>query len=334
MWAVASGSVCERVARVKSSKRRRSTTVRQTRSAARIRRARRSTSASRKPSSSACGARAARPSARWEPIERRRAPGCGRGAGRGCGRARAAGGRRRGRASRRASSSVSAASWPTVAMPAVVQLRAPSPRRRPTAARPAAGAGTPARRPGATTSRPSGLATRAGDLGQELRARDADRDRQPDLVADPLAQPRRDLARACRRSARIPRTSMNASSIDSPSTSGDVSSKISKTPLARLRVGAHPRAARRSRAGTAGAPGARPSPSAPRTPAPRRTPRARHRHRRSPACPRSFGSSRCSTDAKNASRSAWRMVAAADTNICSHRGQPHRTRGHVPADVT
>src|SRR3954465_14871439 len=36
--------------------------------------------------------------------------------------------------------------------------------------------------------------------------------------------------------------------------------------------------------------------------------------------PRSAGSSRCSTDAKNASRSAWRTVATADdTNVCSHR---------------
>ena len=35
--------------------------------------------------------------------------------------------------------------------------------------------------------------------------------------------------------------------------------------------------------------------------------------------PRSRGSSRCSTEAKNASRSAWRIVAVPDTNICSHR---------------
>src|SRR5690349_13754836 len=35
--------------------------------------------------------------------------------------------------------------------------------------------------------------------------------------------------------------------------------------------------------------------------------------------PRNFGSSRCSTDAKNASRSAWRIVASAGhTNTCSH----------------
>src|ERR671915_118876 len=36
--------------------------------------------------------------------------------------------------------------------------------------------------------------------------------------------------------------------------------------------------------------------------------------------PRSRGSSRCSTDAKNASRSACRMFAAPATNICSHVG--------------
>src|SRR5215217_8392252 len=49
--------------------------------------------------------------------------------------------------------------------------------------------------------------------------------------------------------------------------------------------------------------------------------------------PRNLGSSRCSTDAKNASRSAWRMVASAtDTNRCSHRAPTERPRlALVPA---
>src|SRR5215210_5813743 len=34
--------------------------------------------------------------------------------------------------------------------------------------------------------------------------------------------------------------------------------------------------------------------------------------------PRSRGSSRCSTEAKNESRSAWRIAASPDTNTCSH----------------
>src|SRR5262245_7054249 len=37
---------------------------------------------------------------------------------------------------------------------------------------------------------------------------------------------------------------------------------------------------------------------------------------------RSRRSSRCSTDAKKASRSAWRIVAGTDTNVCSHRSRP------------
>src|SRR3954470_603362 len=56
--------------------------------------------------------------------------------------------------------------------------------------------------------------------------------------------------------------------------------------------------------------------------------------------PRSDGSSRCSTDAKNASRSACRIVASPDTNACSHTGRPvllHRqgslhARGRVAGD--
>src|SRR6478672_11315134 len=35
--------------------------------------------------------------------------------------------------------------------------------------------------------------------------------------------------------------------------------------------------------------------------------------------PRSLASSRCSTEAKNESTSAWRIVASPDTNICSHK---------------
>ena len=75
----APASVCERVARVKSSKRRRSTTVRPTRSAARMRRVTRSTRPTSEASSSAA-VRRRRPRARWEPIERRRGRACnGRG---------------------------------------------------------------------------------------------------------------------------------------------------------------------------------------------------------------------------------------------------------------
>src|SRR3954471_21395408 len=51
--------------------------------------------------------------------------------------------------------------------------------------------------------------------------------------------------------------------------------------------------------------------------------------------PRSDGSSRCSTEAKNESASAWRMLASdLDTNTCSHRlrsEQLAHLRDHIPA---
>ena len=68
MWAVGRGSVCERVAREKSSKRSRSTTVRPTRPAVLIRRVTRSTRPIATASISA-GDLGERPSARCEPIE-------------------------------------------------------------------------------------------------------------------------------------------------------------------------------------------------------------------------------------------------------------------------
>ena len=75
---------------------------------------------------------------------------------------------------------------------------------------------------------------------------------------------------------------------------------------------------RRSPAGRAGEPGFRPSPSGRRTPSPRSWRRARPRRRRSPAARAGAGSSRCSTDAKNESASACRIVASARTGRCLH----------------
>ena len=143
--AVAYGSVCDRVAREKSSKRRRRTTVRPTRPAARIRRVTRSTSEIRI-ASIASGDRGARPSARCDPIERRRRRACtGRGS-----RLWASACRCRPEAAAEQSTPArprpAAATSPTVDDPALVQLARRSPARPPTAARPAAGAGTRARR--------------------------------------------------------------------------------------------------------------------------------------------------------------------------------------------
>ena len=62
------------------------------------------------------------------------------------------------------------------------------------------------------------------------------------------------------------------------------------------------------------------------------------RRRRSPAARAARGSSRCSTDAKNESRSAWRIEASPDTNTCSHSRRTAsgtvcaRTRAEAPSD--
>ena len=76
-----------------------------------------------------------------------------------------------------------------------------------------------------------GLGDPARDLREELGARDADRDRQPDALEDLLPQPDRDLASVCPETRRRPPTSRNASSIEMPSTSGVVSLNTSNTAL-------------------------------------------------------------------------------------------------------
>ena len=80
-------------------------------------------------------------------------------AGRGCAPARAADVPTHGRASRRARARRARATWPTREDARGRGASAPSSRRRPTAAPPAADAGTPSSSSGGTTSRPSGFAT-------------------------------------------------------------------------------------------------------------------------------------------------------------------------------
>ena len=174
---VARGSVCERVARAKSSKRSRSTTVRPTRSAARMppgdpvderRRATASSSAGRR--------RRRRPSARCEPIERAATADLRPAAGRGCARARAGAARTPGRASRRAPPRSSAATSPTVRDAALAQLvggdrpDAPQPLDRQRVEEVELAVGR-------HDEQPVGLGDAARDLGEELRAGDADGDR-------------------------------------------------------------------------------------------------------------------------------------------------------------
>ena len=148
-------------------------------------------------SSSAC-VRPRRPSARWAPIER--APSAAaRAAGRGCARARGAGGPPRARAARRASPRRAPRRRPPCE-PVLRAACAPSPGRRPTAARRAADAGTRARAPSGTTSSPSGFATPLATFARNfVRA-------TPTVIGSPTSsrtsppQPRGDRRAACPRS--------------------------------------------------------------------------------------------------------------------------------------
>ena len=190
--------VCERVMRVKSPKRMRSTTVRPTRSDARRRRATRSTSPMSTASRSAA-VRGPRPSACCEPIERMRRPvTTGRGS-----RLLASAWRwwPEPRPSIPTSASRgSAATSPTRVMPrawSFSAVRGPTPHSRSTGS----GCRKSSSVPIGHLEQPVGLADRAGHLGQELGAGDAHADGQPDLGADPPPQLDGDLAGATRRCA-------------------------------------------------------------------------------------------------------------------------------------
>ena len=224
---VGSPSVCERVAREKSSNRSRRITVRQTRCARRSRRARRSTSATSCASSAACDRRP-RPSARCVPIERRRRPTTtGRGS-----RLWASAWRWRPAARPRiptSAGSPSAATFATVVIPRACSLLAvagPTPHSRSTGSG-CRNASSPA---GGTTSSPSGFASPLATFARNfVRA-------TPTVIGRPTCASTRRLSRTAMSAGApairsIPRTSRNASSIDSPSTCGDVSSKIANTAL-------------------------------------------------------------------------------------------------------
>ena len=234
------GSVCERVAREKSSKRSRSTTVRPTRRAA------------AHPAGDAVDERDER---RVDLVRRPRR----RGRARAARRSSRAGGRPRTRRGSRLCASACRCrpdARPSIATSAASSSRATCADRRDARGRgasPRSPAPTPQSRStgsgcrnasspsGGTTSRPSGFATPLATFARNfVRA-------TPTVIGRPTCSRTsrrsraRDLGRACRRSARSPRTSRNASSIDSPSTSGVVSSNTAETRLARLRVRRHPR---------------------------------------------------------------------------------------------
>ena len=118
----------------------------------------------------------------------------GRAAGRGCARARAGAGRRRGRASRQRRPRRAPATSPTVRDPARVQLRGGD---RPDAPQPLDRQRVQERELAVRRhdQQAVGLGHAAGDLGEELRARDADRDRQADLARAPAARSRAAISR-------------------------------------------------------------------------------------------------------------------------------------------
>ena len=238
--AVASGSVRDRVAREKSSKRSRRTTVRP----ARPRRAQ----PARDPVD--------------EPDERRRRPPRGVAAtaaqralrpDRAAPRARACTGRGSRLCARawswrpaaRPSSATRVASarratWPTVVIPRPCSLPAVD---RPDAPQPLDRQRVQERElaVGRHHQQPVGLGHAAGHLGQELGAGHPDGDGQADLLAHRCAAAGRDRARASPDTRRSPPTSRNASSIESRSTTGAVSLEDVEHGLAGLGVGRQPR---------------------------------------------------------------------------------------------
>ena len=276
MCAVGRARVCERVARVKSSKRSRSTTVRPTRPAVRIRRVTRSTS--RDEHGVDFVGRA--PRRGRSPAATRSSAGGGRpapAADRGCGPARAGAGPMPDRASRRATlgqfGHLADGEDPTVVQLSRRHLAdAPEPFDRQRMQEAKLGVGR-------HDEQAVGLGDPAGHLGQELRPRDPDGDRQADPLEHLPAQLHGDLGRRAR----------------DPAQAADIEERlVDREPLDQRRgVAGTPRtrpcsprrrptcgARRRSPAGTGRGPAGRPSPCGRRTPWPRNWPPAPPRRRR------------------------------------------------------
>ena len=225
--AVGSDSVCERVAREKSSNRSRRVTVRQTRRPLRSRRQIRST----RPTSTASiasGRNRFQPVAHWPPTERRRTPVRTRRGSRLW--ASACSWRPAARPTSETSiSSSSRATSPTVISPCAFSFPAvtgPTPHSRSTGS----GCRNASSVPAGTTSSPSGLATALATLARNFVTA------TPTVIGSPTSSRTRRRSRSAICSGepairRMPRTSRNASSIDRPSTSGVVSRNTSNTAL-------------------------------------------------------------------------------------------------------
>ena len=246
-----------------------------TRPASRMRRVTRSTSADElgvdaRPATAAAGR--ARAASRSSAGAGRPAPA----ADRGCGRARGGAGRTPGPSIATSAASGSRATSPTVVMPrscsfaAVTAPDAPQPLDRERMEEGELPVGR-------HDEQAVGLGDPARHLGEELRPRHADRDRQADLFEDVPAQPHRDLGRACRRPAAARRRRGTPRRSTAPRPSGVVSLEDLERRPCSPRCTPPSAARRRSRAGTAAAPAHRPSPCGRRTPSPRSSRRARPR---------------------------------------------------------
>ena len=279
MSAVAWSSVCDRVDLVKSSKRRRSITVRPTRRASRNRRVTRST----RPTSTA--------SSGWRPFA---ATARGRAAIRSTGAAARCGpGGRRGCGTR------AWMWWPDARSEDRHERR---PRASPRCRRPwCDAAGVELRRrlgadapdpldrqrvqePELVVGRHDEQAVRlghgAGDLGEELRAGDPDADRQADALAHLPTQARRRSPPVCRRSGAGRRRRGTPRRPRSPRRTGSCRRRP-RTPPGWPRCRRTGAARRTRRPGTGAAPRRRPSPRARRGPGPRSWRTSRRRYRRS-----------------------------------------------------
>ena len=267
--------------------------MRPTRPARRIRRVTRSTRPTTTASMSS-GVLGERPSARCDPIEPRRRPTCtGRGS-----RLWARAWRWRPDARPSIETSAASASSATCADgpdPTVVELPgghrpdAPEPLDRERVEKGQLAVGR-------HDEQAVGLGHAARDLGEELRPRDADRDRQADLLEDVAPQPHGDLGGRARDSlaARARRGTPRRSTAPRPAASCPRTPRTPPcSPRSRRTCGAR----RRSPAGTAGGPACRPSRCGRRRPWPRSWRRARRPPPTITGRPRRRGSSRCSTDA-------------------------------------
>ena len=136
---------------------------------------------------------------------------------------------------------------------------------------------------GRDLEQPVRLADRARDLGEELRRRDPDGDRQPDLLAHPRAQPLGDLAAACPRCAPSRARRGTPRRATAPRPRARCRGRSRRRPCSPR---SRPPTARgpRSRRGTGASPPRCPSGTTRRRPWPRSSRRARVPGRRAPAC--------------------------------------------------